>query len=215
MTTERVVVQDKTCKNCDIVFTPRTDKRQQYCTSKCRYEYHYKITRTSHLPYKKVCEVCKISFTTKKINQSICLSYKCKRERYRKKYKGYITQNPNIYKEKEGYLYCLYNTEYNIYKIGITYNPNYRVKNLKRLGFVLKALYKFENKHQALLAEREFYTQAENLGMSPNAKDKENNKFFDTVFKSYAGKTEIVYGEMIRFNELRKMLNSLMGEVIN
>ena len=109
----------------------------------------------------------------------------------------------------------MYNKEYNVYKVGITYDPNYRVRNLKRCGFVLKALYKFKNKHEARLSEKEFYIQAKSMGISPDKKDRENNKFFDVVFKSYAGKTEIIYGEMIRFNELRKMLNSLMGEVIN
>jgi len=212
---QRIVKQDKTCKNCNIVFTPRTDKRQQYCTKKCNSEYNYKRTRTSHLPYKRVCEICKISFTTRRFNQLICLSYECKKERYRTKYKRYDSKNPNEYKQKDGYLYCMYNEKYNIYKIGITYDPNYRVQKFERIDFLLKALYKFKNKHEALLAEQEFYTEAENRGISPNKKDKENNEFFDTVFKSYAGKTEIVYAEMIKFHELRTMLNSLKGELIN
>lgn len=212
---QRVIKQDKTCVNCSVVFTPRTDKRQKYCTKKCNAEYNYKRTRTSHLPYTKFCEICEVSFTTKRINQTICLSYECKEKRYRTKYKRYDTKNPNDYKEKEGYLYCMYNKEYNVYKVGITYDPNYRVRNLKRCGFVLKTLYKFKNKHEARLAEQEFYIQAESMGISPNVKDRENNKFFHVVFKSYAGKTEIIYGEMIKYYELKKMLDSLMGEEIS
>ena len=81
--------------------------------------------------------------------------------------------------------------------------------------YIQKLLYNFPTKHDARLAELEFYIDAESMAISPRRNDKENNRFYDPLFKHYGGKTEIIYGEMIKYYELKKMLDSLMGKEIS
>ena len=199
------------CNQCNKKFLA-THPQAKHCSRACISRYNYLKTRTINFPYNKSCTICGVKYTTKKHNQTICLSYECKQKRYNQKYKRYKTQNRNDYKEKDGYLYCVYHKKFDVYKVGITYKPSDRLRKLERCGFTFKLLYEFPTKHDARLAEREFYINAESMGISPLKTDRENNKFFDPVFKSYSGKTEIIYGEMIKDYELKKMLDSLMGQ---
>jgi len=202
------------CIQCNKEFTA-THPQAKMCSQACKSRHNYLKNRDVNYPYKKVCTICGVKYTTKKHNQTICLSYECKQKRYNLKYKRYKTKNRNDYKEKDGYLYCVYHKEFNVYKVGITYKPSDRLRKLERCGFTFKLLYEFPTKHDARLAEREFYIDAESMSISPPKNDRENNKFFDPVFKSYSGKTEVIYGEMIKYYELKKMLDSLMGKEIS
>ena len=47
--------------------------------------------------------------------------------------------------------------------------------------------FKTRTKDDARLAERETYIDAESMAISPGRNDKENNRFYDPIFKSYAG----------------------------
>ena len=53
------------------------------------------------------------------------------------------------------------------------------------------------------------------MAVSPEKNDKENNRFYDPLFKHYGGKTEIIYGEMIKYYKAKKILDSLMGKPIS
>ena len=209
------VYREIPCVHCKTNTFRSADPRAMYCTDYCRSRAAYERNRNLIKPHKKKCIICKVPFVTKKPNQTICLAYDCKTARYNMKYKNYKTSNRDNYKEKDGYLYCMYHKKYNIYKVGITYKPSPRVRYLERCGFPFKLLYEFPTKHDARLAEREFYIDAESMAISPGRNDKENNRFYDPIFKSYAGKTEIIYGEMIKYYELKKMLDSLMGKEIS
>ena len=208
------VYREIPCVQCKNTFRT-SDPRAMYCADYCRSRASYENTRILKGPYKKECIICKTSFVTKKPNQTICLAYDCKTARYNLKYKYHKTINRDNYKEKDGYLYCMYHREFNIYKVGITHKPSDRIRRLENSGFTFKLLYNFPTKHDARLAEREFYIDAESMAISPRKNDKENNRFYDPIFKHYGGKTEIIYGEMIKYYELKKMLDSLMGKEIS
>tara|TARA_R100000329_G_scaffold127070_1_gene105740 strand:- start:1142 stop:2371 length:1230 start_codon:yes stop_codon:yes gene_type:complete len=209
------VYREITCKGCNTNTFRSADPRAMYCTDYCRAKASYEKHKKLKGPYEKECIICKTQFVTNKPNQTICLAYDCKTARYNLKYVRHKTSKRNNYKDKDGYLYCVYHKELNIYKVGITYNPSDRVRKLEHCGFTLKLLYNFPSKHDARLAEREFYIDAESMAISPRKNDKEHNRFYDPIFKGYGGKTEIIYGEMIKYYELKKMLDSLVGEPVS
>ena len=210
----------KHCAWCNKPFLTSYSTQNKFCPNqrkylrardRCSYKY-FEAHRYREMREPKTCEMCGNIFFSRTWNAKICKDLECilaKDRTYTKKY----SRKLKSWLELKGYLYCLYNKEYNIYKIGISSVPKKRIYEYSLYGFELKALYKFKNKREASFAEKEFYIQAESMGISPNKKEIDTTHFFKRYMRS--GYTEIVWGEMIRFNELRKMLNSLMGKVIN
>ena len=215
--TEKLRYKPKVTKNClwcNKEFITSRPSQEKYCPKqtqlkpkeRCSYK-HFEFTRPRQMREPKTCSVCNDIYYSKSYASTICKKLECRLTRERSYEKNKTNYKYPSWTELQGWIYCLYNKEFNIYKVGITSDPQERIHRYELEGFTFKSIHKFKNKREASQAEKEFYYLAESLGISPSKSDTDVTHFFKRYMRS--GCTEIIWGDMISYRSLNRMLRQL------